>query len=56
MSSWKGKYTPEGGRLVLINYVLLSLAMFMLPFLFLKGSLKKLDPTFIGKELNIKMV
>jgi hypothetical protein len=25
-------------------------------FLFLKGSLKKLYPTFIGKEMNIKMV
>jgi len=32
LSSWKGKHMSVGGRLVLINSVLTSLAMFMLSF------------------------
>jgi hypothetical protein len=32
LSSWKGKYLSVGGRLVLINYVISSLPMFMLSF------------------------
>jgi len=30
LSSWKGKHLSYGGRIVLINYVLSSLPMFML--------------------------
>jgi hypothetical protein len=33
LSSWKGKYLFVGGRLVLINSVLMSLIMFMLSIL-----------------------
>ncbi len=33
LSTWKGKHLSVGGRLVLINLVLSSLAMFMLSFL-----------------------
>lgn len=37
LSSWEGKLLLAGGRLVLINSVLLSLPMFMMSFLlFLK--------------------
>lgn len=44
LSSWKGKHLSVGGRLVLINSVLSSLAMFMLSFFEIpKGILKKLD-------------
>ena len=44
MSSWKGKHLSVGGRLVLINLVLSSLAMFMLSFFEVpKGILEKLD-------------
>ncbi len=44
MSSWKGKHLSVGGRLVLINSVLSSLAMFMLSFFEVpKGILEKLD-------------
>lgn len=44
LSSWKGKFLSVGGRLVLINSVLSSLAMFMLFFFEIpKGILKKLD-------------
>jgi hypothetical protein len=32
LSSWKGKVLSAGGRLVLINLVLLSLPMYMLSF------------------------
>jgi hypothetical protein len=32
LSSWKGKYLSVGSRLVLINYVISSLPMFMLSF------------------------
>ena len=32
LSSWKGKHMSVGGRLVLINSVLSSLAMFMISF------------------------
>ena len=42
LSSWKGKHMSVGGRLVLINSVLSSLAMFMISFLmFPKGCFKK---------------
>ena len=37
LSSWKGKLLSVGGRLVLINSVLTSLAMFMLSFFMLSG-------------------
>jgi hypothetical protein len=37
LSSWKGKLMLVGARLVLINYVLTSLAMFMLSFLKFPG-------------------
>ncbi|WVZ94165.1 hypothetical protein U9M48_040091, partial [Paspalum notatum var. saurae] len=44
LSSWKGKLLSYGGRLVLINSVLSSLAMFMMSFFEVpKGTLKKLD-------------
>lgn len=32
LSSWKGKHLSIGGRLVLVNSVLSSLAMFMMSF------------------------
>jgi hypothetical protein len=32
LSSWKAKHLSVGGRLVLINYILTSLVMFMLSF------------------------
>jgi hypothetical protein len=44
LSSWKGKLLSVGGRLVLINSVLTSLAMYILSFFELpKGVLRKLD-------------
>lgn len=44
LNSWKGKHLSVGGRLVLINSVLSSLAMFMLSFFEVpKGILEKLD-------------
>jgi hypothetical protein len=44
LSSWKGKMLTYGARLVLINSVLSSLAMFMMSFFEIpKGILKKLD-------------
>jgi hypothetical protein len=44
LRSWKGKYLWLGGRLVLINYVLSSLPMFMLSFFEVpKGVLEKID-------------
>ncbi|WVZ81051.1 LOW QUALITY PROTEIN: hypothetical protein U9M48_028478 [Paspalum notatum var. saurae] len=44
LSSWKGKLLSYGARLVLINSVLSSLAMFMMSFFEVpKGILKKLD-------------
>ena len=44
MSNWKGKLLYYGGRLVLINSVLSSLAMFIVSFFEVpKGILKKLD-------------
>jgi len=44
LSSWKGKHLSVGGRLVLINSVLTSLAMFMLSFFEVpRGVLEKLE-------------
>jgi hypothetical protein len=44
LSSWKGKYLSVGGRLVLINSVLMSLVMFMLSFFKVpRGVLEKID-------------
>ncbi|WVZ72675.1 hypothetical protein U9M48_021095 [Paspalum notatum var. saurae] len=44
LSGWKGKLLSYGGRLVLINSVLSSLAMFMMSFFEIpKSILKKLD-------------
>nr|CAE04633.3 OSJNBa0028I23.15 [Oryza sativa Japonica Group] len=44
LGSWKGKLLSVGGRLVLINSVLSSLAMYMLSFFEVpKGIIKKLD-------------
>jgi hypothetical protein len=44
LSSWKGKLMSVGGRLVLINSVLTSLAMFMMSFFEVpKGVLEKID-------------
>jgi hypothetical protein len=44
LSSWKGKYLSVGGRLVLINSVLMSLTMFMLSvFDVPKGVLENID-------------
>jgi hypothetical protein len=44
LCSWKGKLSSYRGRLVLINSVLSSLAMYMLLFFEVpKGTLKKLD-------------
>jgi hypothetical protein len=58
LSSWKGKLLSCSGRLVLINSVLSSLALFMLSFYEIpKGVLHKLDyyrSWFSGKEIIIK--
>jgi hypothetical protein len=58
LSSWKGKFLSYGGRLVLINSVLSSLAMFMLSFYEVpKEVLHKPDfykSRFFGKEITIK--
>ena len=44
LSNWKGKLLFYGGRLILINSVLSSIAIFMLSFFEVpKGILKKLD-------------
>lgn len=44
LSSWKGKHLSVGGRLVLINFVLTSLALFMLSFFEVpRGILEKID-------------
>jgi len=44
LSGWKGKLMSVGGRLVLINSVLTSLAMFMLSFFEVpRGVLERLD-------------
>ncbi len=44
LSSWKGKHMSVGGRLVLINCVLSSLAMFMISFFEIpKRVLQKID-------------
>lgn len=44
LSSWKGKHLSVGGRLVLINSVLSSLAMFMISFFEIpKGVLQKIN-------------
>jgi hypothetical protein len=44
LSNWKGKYLLVGGRLVLINYVLSSLPMFMFSFFKVpKGVLENID-------------
>jgi hypothetical protein len=44
LSSWKGKHLSVGGRLVLINFVLTSLLMFIMSFFeVLRGVLKKID-------------
>ena len=44
LSSWKGEHLSVGGRLVLINSVLTSLAMFMLSFFEVpRGVLEKLE-------------
>ena len=57
LSSWKGKHMSVGGRLVLINSVLTSLAMFMLSFFEVpKGVLEKLDyyrSRFFCNRMNI---
>ena len=55
LSGWKGKFLSVGGRLVLINYVLSSLPMFMLSF-FLRSqeeSSKKLNTT--GQDSFVRM-
>jgi hypothetical protein len=44
LSEWKGKHLSYGGRLVLINYVLSSLPMFMMSFFEVsRGVLKKIE-------------
>jgi hypothetical protein len=44
LSCWKVKHLSYGRRLILINLVLSSLPMFMMPiFKILKGVLKKID-------------
>jgi hypothetical protein len=44
LSSWKGKLLTSGGRLVLINFVLSRLPLYMLSFFRIpKGVLEKLD-------------
>jgi hypothetical protein len=57
LSSWKGKLMSVGGRLVLINYVLTSLAIFMMSFFEVpKGVLEKIDyfrSHFFGKVTAI---
>ena len=60
LSSWKGNHLSVGGRLVLINSVFLSLAMFMVSFFrYRKGFFKKLiiiDRGFFGKGMIIRKV
>ncbi len=59
LSSWKGKHMSVRGRLVLINSVLSSLAMFMISFFrFQKGFFKKLiiiDQHSFGKGMIIRL-
>jgi len=44
LSCWKAKYLSHGGRLILLNSVLSSLAMFMMSFFEIpKGVIKNLD-------------
>jgi hypothetical protein len=44
LSTWKAKFLSSGGRLVLLNFVLSSLPIFMMSFFeLLVGVLKKLD-------------
>jgi hypothetical protein len=44
LSRWKGKHLFVGGCLILINFVLTSLVMFMLSFFkVLRGVLEKID-------------
>ena len=43
LSSWKGKLLSYGGRLVLINSTLSSLALYMCSFFEISKVLKKLD-------------
>jgi uncharacterized protein involved in cysteine biosynthesis len=44
LCSWKGKFLSVGGRLVLINFVLMSLTMFMMSFFDVpKSVLEKID-------------
>jgi hypothetical protein len=44
LSSWKGKHLFVGGCLILINFVLTSLVMFMLSFFKVpRGVLEKID-------------
>jgi hypothetical protein len=44
LSSWKGKYLSMVGRLVLINYVLTSMVLFVLSFFEVpKGVLEKIE-------------
>jgi hypothetical protein len=44
LSGWKGKLMSVGGRLVLINVVLTSLAMFMISFFEIpRGVLERID-------------
>jgi hypothetical protein len=58
LSYWKGKLLSYGGRLVLINSVLSSIAMFMLSSLrYRKRCCTNwifIDPDFFGKEITIK--
>jgi hypothetical protein len=58
LSSWKGKLMSVGGRLVLINSVLTSLAIFMMSFFEVpKGVLEKIDyfrSRFFGKVMTIR--
>jgi hypothetical protein len=44
LSSWKGKLLSVGRRLVLINYILTNMVLYMLSFFqVLKGVLQQLD-------------
>lgn len=60
LSSWKGKHLSVGGRLVLINSVLSSLAMFIVSFFEVpKCIIEKLDyymSRFFGNVKNIRSI
>jgi hypothetical protein len=50
----EGKMLSYGDRLVLVNYVLTSLPMFMLSFLEIPKGVRTTVPAFFGKRRRIR--